>query len=311
MRVAESRMKIGGTDVFVRDLGEGRPLVLINGIGAHIKMWKPLERALPGLRIVSFDAPGTGRSPTQVLPSTIYDLGRLVDGLFDEVGLANADVLGYSFGGAVAQQFAAQFPWRVRRLVLAATVPGWGGVPGGWKAFLAMATPMRYYSRRFYERTAGTIAGGRARRDHDYVQGLWRDRAGYVPSFTGYAQQMWALSTWSSLPWLKRIQAPTLVVVGDDDPLVPLSNALMMAARIPNARLYVGEREGHFQLLDEHSGAVRAIRGFLGAEDLNDAPVWLSALRIDEADVDEQMRSDGLGGLPWGAVSALFRLMMG
>jgi pimeloyl-ACP methyl ester carboxylesterase len=303
-------MTVGGTDVFVRDLGDGPPLVLINGIGAHIEMWKPLERALPGLRIVSFDAPGTGRSPTQFLPSTIYGLARLVDRLFDEVGLANADVLGYSFGGAVAQQFAIQFPGRVRRLVLGATVPGWGSVPGGWRPFLAMATPMRYYSRRFYERTAGTIAGGRARHDRPYVRGLWKDRAGYVPSFTGYAQQMWALSTWTSLPWLDRIQAPTLVVVGDDDPLVPLSNALIMAARIPNARLYVGEHEGHFQLLDEHSGAVGAIREFLTAANLDDAPAWRSALRIDQAHVDHQIRSDGLGGLPWGAASALFRMML-
>jgi glyoxylase-like metal-dependent hydrolase (beta-lactamase superfamily II) len=70
---------------------------------------------------------------------------------------------------------------------------------------------------------------------------LWADRAGYAPSSTGYAHQLWAGMFWSSLPWLARLEIPTLIVVGDDDPLVPVSNALMMAVRMPSARVFVGE----------------------------------------------------------------------
>lgn len=64
------------------------------------------------------------------MPLTMFDLAGLVEELFDELQLERADVIGYSFGGAIAQQFALQAPERVRRLVLAATLPGWGAVPG-------------------------------------------------------------------------------------------------------------------------------------------------------------------------------------
>jgi len=305
------RLRVAGTELFVREVGEGAPVVLCNGIGAHVEMWRPLERALDGVRIISFDAPGTGRSQTRLLPSSMSGLARLVAALFDRLGLERADVLGYSFGGALAQELAARHPDRVRRLVLAATLPGWGGVPGRLTAMLSMGTPLRYYSRPVFERTAPTIAGGRARHDRDHVRRMWTDRAGYVPSPTGYAQQLWAMTTWTGLAALGRIQAPTLVVAGDDDPLVPMSNAFMMAARIPRARVFVGSGEGHFQLLDEDSPTLPAIREFLVADRLADTPVWRSAARVQPEQVAAQLRSDGLGALPWGALSALVRRVVG
>jgi poly(3-hydroxyalkanoate) depolymerase len=303
---------LGGMRLFVREVGErdAPPVVLVNGIGAHVEMWRPLEHALEGLRIVSFDAPGTGRSSTRLVPSSMRSLAKLLEKLFDRLQLPRADVIGYSFGGALAQQFAIQAPDRVRRLVLAATFPGWGGVPGRLPAMLTMVTPLRYYSRSVYVRTAGTIAGGRARYDARHVRRLWRDRAGHAPTFTGYSQQLWAMSTWTSLPWLARITAPTLVVVGDDDPLVPLSNALLMAARIPTARVLVGPNDGHFLLLDEHSSVLPALRRFLEVPRVEDAPAWRAAARIDAATLDEQLRADGFGAPPWGPVSAVVRKVL-
>jgi pimeloyl-ACP methyl ester carboxylesterase len=172
--------------------------------------------------------------------------------------------------------------------------------------------PLRYYSRTFYEHTAGVVAGGRARSDRAYVQRLWRDRAKHAPSVRGYAYQLWAMSLWSSLPFLGRIQAPTLVVVGDDDPLVPLSNALLMAARIPDARVHVVPDEGHFLLLDDdRSAAPAAVREFLAVDDLSRSSVWCEARTAEDADVERQLRADGLGALPWGAVSAVVRQTLG
>jgi poly(3-hydroxyoctanoate) depolymerase len=311
VRQTEGHLRVGGSRVFVREVGEGAPVVLLNGIGAHVEMWRPLERALPGVRLVSFDAPGTGRSSTRTRPYTMGWLAALVEQLFDALELDRADVIGYSFGGALAQQFAHRAPERIRRLVLAATSPGWGGVPGRLEALMAIGTPLRYHSRFVYERTAGALAGGRARVDPEHVRRLWHDRAGYVPSSTGYAHQLWAGMSWSSLPWLHRVEVPTLIVVGDDDPLVPVGNALLMAARMPQARVFVGRGEGHYQLLDEHSSALQAIGEFLAADPLETAPIWSDAPQVDRARAAAQLRSDGLGALPWGAVSAAVRRLYG
>ena len=140
-------MRIGGTEIYVRDVGEGPPVLLLNGIGAHVEMWRPLERALEGVRVISFDAPGTGRSETRMVPLTMHGLARLAVRLLDELEVVQADVVGYSFGGALAQEVAVQARDRLRRLVLAATFPGWGGVPGHLTAMLSLMTPLRYYSR--------------------------------------------------------------------------------------------------------------------------------------------------------------------
>lgn len=311
MREVESQIEIGGRRVLVRDIGEGQPVVLFNGIGGNVEMWRPLERSLEGLRVISFDAPGTGRSENRRLPFTMGRLAESVGMLLDRLELERVDVIGYSFGGALAQQFALQEPDRVRRLVLAATVPGWGGVPGRLKALLPMITPLRYYVRPFYERTAGTIAGGRARHDHEHIARLWLDRAGHPPTLRGYAYELWAMSLWSSLTRLDRIEAPTLVVVGDDDPLIPISNALMIAARIPEARLFLAAGEGRFLLLDEDSEAGAVISEFIQADRVEDSPVWRSSAPVDQARVAKQMRIDGWGALPCGTVSAGVRLVLG
>ncbi len=147
--------QIDGLRVLVREVGEGSPVLLINGLGAHTAMWAPLEQALTGFRLIEFDAPGAGRSQTPRLPGSVASMARIAAGVLDAVGVEQADVLGYSLGGMVGQELAAGAPERVRRLVLAATSCGLGAVPGNLGAMLNLATPLRYYSRTFYDRTLG------------------------------------------------------------------------------------------------------------------------------------------------------------
>jgi pimeloyl-ACP methyl ester carboxylesterase len=303
----EGSARVEGTRLHIRDVGHGPPVLLINGVGAHVEMWRPLERTLTDLRLISFDAPGMGRSETTWVPRTMRQLARLVEGVLDLLDLERVDVLGYSFGGALAQQLAVQSPERVRRLVLAATTPGWGGVPGTLGALLGLSTPLRYHSRQVYVRTAGIVAGGRARRDPAYVDARWAERLSHPPSTVGYAQQLWAMSMWSGLAGLACIEAPTLVVLGDDDPVVPISNALVMASRIPHARVIVAEGEGHFLLLDSESPALPSVRAFLTAPELLSEPVWRDGLKPTEGDAQRALRRDGLGALPWGLFSAAVR----
>jgi acyl dehydratase len=126
----------------------------------------------------------------------------------------------------VAQQLAHQTPHLVGRLVLAATGPGLGGVPGSPAVLWSLATPRRYHQPDYFRRIAGRVYGGMARRDPDALLhgsvGQFVER----PSISGYLGQLYAISGWTSLPWLHRLQQPTLVLAGDDDPIVPLVSAL-------------------------------------------------------------------------------------
>ena len=123
-------------------------------------MWTPLLAALTDVRVIAFDAPGTGRSALPAIPVTMEGLAGLAEGVLDRLGYGEVDVLGYSFGGPVAQRLARRAPERVRRLVLAATTPGWGGVPGSLRTLVRMSTPLRYYWRSYYEAIAGDLMGG-------------------------------------------------------------------------------------------------------------------------------------------------------
>ena len=128
MRLASGgeRLRIAGTELFVRETGDGPPVLLINGMGAHHGMWEPLMNGLPTFRTIAFDAPGIGLSPPRSEPMSIQALARLCGALIDTLGHPRVDIIGYSFGGTVAQQLARTAPERVRRMVLVNTSCGWG-----------------------------------------------------------------------------------------------------------------------------------------------------------------------------------------
>ena len=249
--------------------GRGAPLLVITGLGASLDLAEPFERELcaRGVRVISFDAPGVGRSTAYRWPRRIPGVASTVERMLDALGYDQVDVLGVSLGGVIAQQLARQAPDRVRRLVLAATGPGLGGVPGSPRVLLSLATPRRYYQPDYYRRVAGRIYGGEARRDPDAL--LHGSVARFIqrPSVWGYLSQLYAISGWTSLPWLSRLSQPTLVLAGDDDPIVPLVNGHILARRIPHARLHVVPGGGHLFLLERPAEVATLIAAFLTAEE--------------------------------------------
>ena len=243
--------------------GTGRPLLLITGIGAHLDMWAPFARHAGERELIAFDAPGTGLSQRSRLPLRMAALADVARALLDELRLERVDVLGYSWGGALAQELARRAPDRVRRLVLCATGPGLGGSPPRPLAALLLATPARYYHPRLLALTVPHIAGGRTARDPAVLAEHAGERLQRPPDPLGYAYQLYAAAGWSSLPWLGRLPQPTLVVAGERDPSVPLRNARLLAARVPDARLHVVKDGGHLFLLDEPENVAPTIREFL------------------------------------------------
>src|SRR5438105_1403965 len=110
-------MRVGGLRLAVRERGDGHPLLLINGLGGNMDMWRPAQDRLAESSLtIAFDAPGTGRSQTSLLPLPMPLLARLVWRLMDELGHERIDILGYSWGGLAAQQITRIAPRRVRRL---------------------------------------------------------------------------------------------------------------------------------------------------------------------------------------------------
>jgi poly(3-hydroxyoctanoate) depolymerase len=258
----------GGVRLRTSVRGSGRPLLLITGLGASLDLAQPFERELTalGVQVVSFDAPGVGQSARYRQPKRMPAIARTVERLLDGLGYDEVDVLGVSLGGVVAQQLAHQAPSRVRRLVLAATGPGVGGVPGNPAVLWTMATPRRYYQPDYYRRIAGRLYGGEARKDPDAL--LHGSLARFIerPSVSGYFGQLYAIAGWTSVPWLWRLRQQTLVLAGDDDPIVPLINGRILAHCIPGARLHTVGGGGHMFLLERPAEIAQLVMDFLEAQ---------------------------------------------
>jgi len=247
--------------VGVRHGDEARPpLLIFNGIGANIELLKPFLDALDGPEAIIFDVPGVGGSPAPALPYRPSTLARLAARLLDQLGHAKVDVLGVSWGGALAQQFAFQQGKRCRRLVLAATSPGHLMVPGKLTVLLKMATTRRYKDPDYMRRIAGDIYGG-ALRD---APELAREHLRHVrwSGDYGYYLQLLAAFGWSSLPWLRLLAQPTLVIAGTDDPIVPVANGRILASLIPDARLATID-DGHLFLVTSAGESAAMITEFL------------------------------------------------
>lgn len=242
--------------------GVAPPLLFCNGIGANIELAAPFFDCLNGVGVVAFDAPGTGGSPRPAHPLSIVDLAWLCAALLDAFEIGQADVLGFSWGGAMAQEFARLHPQRCRRLVLASTSPGATMVPGRLAALQAVLDPHRFLRPDRLSELAGVLYGPDAEGGHRlaarHVEAL------IPPDPIGYAWQLWAGCTWTSLPWLWTLQQPTLILHGADDEVVPPANAWLLGTCIRRARVRILPG-GHLCLFTRAQDAARTVRDFLNA----------------------------------------------
>ena len=239
---------------------EHLPVLFFNGIGANIEAVAPLAEALDDRGFVMFDMPGVGGSPDPLVPYNTATMAWTTTLLLDRFKLEQVDVMGVSWGGAMAQHFALQHPKRTRRLVLCATSAGMIMVPGNVGALSKMANPRRYVDAAFMEKHFRTLYGG----------ALGEASGGHIarlkpPSRRGYLYQLLAMLGWTSAPALPFMKKPTLILMGDDDQIVPLANGKILDTLIPNSELHVLEGGGHLFLLSHADQSVSAIRAFLDA----------------------------------------------
>jgi poly(3-hydroxyalkanoate) depolymerase len=229
--------------------GTGVPLVLCNGIGAAFEVFDPLlERLNPDTTVVRFDVPGTGGSPNSLFPYGFPYLAVVLDRLLSKVGITGpVDVLGLSWGGALAQQFAFQNPQRCRRLILVSTGTGAIMVPGNPMVLVKMLTPRRFFDHRYAASIAGDLYGGTVRNDPSVVKALF-DRQLMAGSPLGYVYQLLAGSVWTSIFALPFVRQETLIIAGLDDPIIPVVNAKIMGRLLPHATVHL-HAGGHVDLI--------------------------------------------------------------
>lgn len=224
------------------------PLVIANGIGASLELLQPFVDALDRrIKVIRFDVPGVGGSSAAPHPYTFAGLARLLGKTLARLGYQRVDMLGISWGGALAQQFAVQNPRRCRRLVLVSAAMGALAIPASPRVLSAMMTPRRYRDPDYAAMVAGELYGGSLRADPDLARQILRDQL-RQDGGTGYAYQLLAVATWTSLPFLPLIRQRTLVVAGRDDPIIPAANAHLMAALIPRAQKLIHD-DGHLALV--------------------------------------------------------------
>ena len=198
-----------------------------------MELLAPIAAALAGRDLILFDMPGNGGSHPAPRSYDMRDAADLTAAVLDHFGVDEADIMGVSWGGMLAQQFARQHPARCRRLILACTGPGALSIPGH---------PLALHSL--------------------FMKHLFRRRGGESRNSAGFSAQMQAIRGWSSLHWLHRLRHRTLLIAARMDMTMPLANARIMSLIMPNARLAVVEG-GHMALVSQPARPAALIADFL------------------------------------------------
>jgi pimeloyl-ACP methyl ester carboxylesterase len=261
----------GGVDFAYRELGPktGVPVVFLTHLAAVLDNWDP--RVVDGIaarhRVITFDNRGVGASSGST-PKTIVALATDAVAFIRALGLEEVDLLGFSMGGMIAQLIAADEPQLVRKIILAGTGPAGGaGITNvtriahldTLRGLLTLQDPKQFL---FFTRTPEGRRAGKAFLARLKERTEHRDKA---ISLRSYAAQLRAIHRWGEEPPadLSVIHQPALVANGESDRMVPTSNSVDLARRLPNADLVVYPDAGHGGVFQFHEQFVATALEFL------------------------------------------------
>ena len=240
---------------------EHLPVLFFNGIGANIEAVAPLAEALTDRAFIMYDMPGVGGSPEPTVPYNAFIVAWQTKELLKRFGAERVDVMGVSWGGGMAQQFALQHGDMVRKVVLIATTAGMLMVPGNPAALTKMINPKRYIDPDFMAEHFKTLYGGMVGAKSEHINRLT------PPTPRGYVYQLLAMLGWTSAPALPFLKKDVLIMMGDADNIVPLINGKFLNSLIPNSRLEVFKDGGHLFMLSHKEQTVACILEFLDVEE--------------------------------------------
>lgn len=236
---------------------EGMPdtpvVVLSSSLGTTSELWEPQLAALtPRLQLIRYDHPGHGTAPVPDGPVEIADMGAGLLRMLDQLGLERVSFCGISLGGCVGMWLAANAPQRIERLVLACTSPRFPAETYRDRAAAVREHGLEPIADAVVERWVAPDSPRRA-----WLRGLLLS----TPP-EGYARCCEALADFDARADLGRIEAPTLVLHGTEDPAVSREDVALLTERIPDSRL-VELPARHLANADDPDGFSAAVLEFL------------------------------------------------
>lgn len=242
-------------------IGTTTPLLIFNGVGMNFEVLEPMIRQLGNRPVLTLDVPGIGGSPDPTMPYTPQMAASWGSKLLERYGVSQADVMGFSWGGAVAQQFAIQHRNLVRRLVLAAIGPGLPILPGKATYHFHLLDPIWQGQTK-----DSNLLGAICEADREVVfNDLQKTLT--LPTSRGYFFQILALSGWASALALPLINKPSLILMGDEDHIVPMVNGRWLSALIPGSKLETIKGGGHLFMFSHVREVAEPLRAFLETDE--------------------------------------------
>jgi pimeloyl-ACP methyl ester carboxylesterase len=257
----------GGVNIYWNERGSGPPVLLIMGLSFTHEMWFRVLPALsPHYRTIFFDNRGMGRSDVPRGPYRMRKMAQDAAAVLDAAGVPAAHVIGASMGGMIAQELALRHPQRVLSLLLGCT--SYGGLLARWPSFshAPRNLPLREDARMSREKALIPLLYSPST-PAELIQEDLRVRSECHWSYRGFWGQFGGILMWNSYRRLPRITAPTLVVHGEDDKLIPPVNGRVVAKRIPGARFELLPKAGHILVTDQLEACVGLMLNFLGKSD--------------------------------------------
>lgn len=264
----------------VHDLGSGAPVLLIHGSGPGVTAWANWRLVMPALaqscRVIAPDMAGFGY--TERLPGDVHTMEGWVAhaiGVLDALGIERTDLVGNSFGGAIALALAIHHPERVRRLVLMGSVgvpfeitPALDAVWGYQPSLEAMRGLLDLFA---FDRSLVNDELARLRYEASIRPGFQESFGAMFPA----PRQRWVDAMVSAEADIRALPNPTLVIHGRDDKVIPLQTSLTLSSWIPRSQLHVFGQCGHWTQIEHASRFARLVGDFL-AEATTDEPQPLS-----------------------------------
>ncbi|MBV9033351.1 MAG: alpha/beta fold hydrolase [Acidobacteriaceae bacterium] len=268
-----------GARLYWEEHGSGPPVLLIMGLSFTLEMWfRVVPHLIQSYRVILFDNRGIGRSDVPRGPYTIPTMASDAIAVLDAAGVAAAHVVGASMGGMIAQELTLRYPERVHSLILGCTACR--GLFSKWPNFRKGPNQIGWFRADRLQRERGMRQMLYA---VDTLEELIEEDIGIRCrcnwTYKGVLSQLAGILLWSSYRRLPSIKAPTLVVHGEEDHLLPPQNGQLVASRIPGARFELMPRAGHIFITDQPETTMRHLLGFLQqvSEEMVESPQPVTA----------------------------------